>query len=134
MLPVLAIATVDVVVIAVVGALLLLFGAGYLANARRNRVLGARMRAQIEAADAALAEARAQDRGWERELIETAARQVYTARGTGAEIRELHLVQVIDRPGTDADEAVFRVLTADGDDETLVLGRREGAWVPADPH
>jgi hypothetical protein len=45
-------------------------------------------------------------------------------------VRELHLVQVVDRPGTDEDQAVFRVVTDRGE-RTLVLGRRDGAWVPA---
>jgi hypothetical protein len=35
------------------------------------------------------------------------------------------LIEVIDRPGTDADKAVFRV----GGRELLTLGRREGEWV-----
>jgi hypothetical protein len=36
------------------------------------------------------------------------------------------LVQVVDLPGTDADEAVF-----DADGERLVLDRRSGDWAPA---
>jgi hypothetical protein len=113
-------------------AIVLLFIGGYYANSRRNQVLSKRLHAEIEAADAALAAARAQDRGWEREIIETAARDAFTARRGGGDIRELHLVEVVDHPGTDADQAVFRVLATDGTDETIVLGRREGSWVPAD--
>jgi hypothetical protein len=33
----------------------------------------------------------------------------------------------VDRPGTDDDQAVFRVVTDRGD-HTIVLGRRDGAW------
>ena len=38
-------------------------------------------------------------------------------------------MQVVDQPGTDADQAVFRVLGADGAEHTVTLGRRDGAWV-----
>jgi hypothetical protein len=40
----------------------------------------------------------------------------------------MQLVQVIDRPGTDADQAVFRVETADGDEHRITLGRTGGVW------
>lgn len=127
----LAASVLPIVIGALAVVLVLLFIGGYIASGRRNQALARRLHDEIEAADAALAAARAQDRGWEREKIESAAREAFSARGAG-EIKELHLVQVVDRPGTDADEAVFRALTADGRDETVVLGRREGAWVAAD--
>jgi hypothetical protein len=109
-----------VVVLAVV-----LFVGGYVANARRQKVMDERLRAQVEAADAALADARAQDRGWDRATIEAAARAAVAPR----QIQDLHLVQVVDKPGTDADQAVFRVVGADGTESSLTLGRRDGAWV-----
>ena len=34
-----------------------------------------------------------------------------------------------DKPGTDADQAVFRVVLQDGAEETVTLGRRDGAWI-----
>jgi hypothetical protein len=37
-------------------------------------------------------------------------------------------VQIIDRPGTDEDKAVFRVEGTDRD-ERLTLGRMNGEWV-----
>jgi hypothetical protein len=102
-----------------------LFVGGYLANARRQKVLDERLAAQIETADAALADARAEDRGWDRALIEAAARAAVAPRN----VRELHLVQVVDQPGTDADQAVVRVEAVDGTASTVTLGRRDGAWV-----
>ncbi|MDX6731448.1 MAG: hypothetical protein QOC54_1396, partial [Baekduia sp.] len=87
--------------------------------------LDERLGAQIAAADAALADARAEDRGWDRATIEAAARAAIAPR----EARELQLVQVLDRPGTDADQAVFHVVGADGQESTVTLGRRDGAWV-----
>jgi hypothetical protein len=125
---ILALSTGDVVGIvigAVVLLLLLLFVGGYVVLGRRRAADEADLKARIEAADAELAEARAQDRGWERATIEAAARAALAPR----EVAQLHLVQVVDKPGTDADQAVFRVVHADGGEQTLTLGRRDGAWV-----
>lgn len=123
---------VPIVIVVVLVALLLLAIGGWVASGRRQQSLAAKLHAQIEAADAALAAARAEDRGWERATIEAAARAAFQATHGYADIEELHLLQVRDRPGTDADEAVFRVRTADGTYRTITLARRQGAWVPAD--
>jgi hypothetical protein len=117
------------IVIAVIVVLaVILFAGGLYITGRRRTALSGGLRASIEAADAALADARAQDKGWERATIEAAARAAVAPR----EVSALHLVQVIDNPGTDADQAVFRVVGADGAESTLTLGRRDGAWVAAD--
>ncbi|MES1192851.1 MAG: hypothetical protein ABUM26_00885 [Solirubrobacterales bacterium] len=114
-----------IVVGVIVVAAVLLFAGGLYANGRRRDKLADSLLARIEAADAALADARAQDKGWERATIEAAARAAVAPQ----EVQELHLVQVVDKPGTDADQAVFRVLGADGTEHTVTLGRRDGAWV-----
>ena len=41
-----------------------------------------------------------------------------------------HLVQVVDKPGTDADQAIFHVKTADGAEHRMTLGRTGGEWGP----
>ena len=64
-----------------------------------------------------------QDRGWARDTLEEAARRIY-AQERGGEPPELTLVEVLDRPGTDDDQAVFRCGC-----EQLTLGRRDGEWV-----
>lgn len=125
----LALAVLPTVLIVVAALLVLLFVGGLIANARRRAVLRERLHAEIEAADEALAAARAEDRGWDRQTMESAAREALAARHAAGVIRELHLVQVVDRPGTDADEAVFRAHLADGREESLTLGRRDGVWV-----
>ncbi len=104
--------------------LLLLFIGGYVANGRRLRAERARLHALAQEADQHLAAAHAEDKGWERTGLEQAARQAWLDR-TGRAPAELMLVQVVDRPGTEDDEAVFE---ADG--ERLVLGRREVTWLP----
>jgi sensor histidine kinase regulating citrate/malate metabolism len=98
---------------------------GYVANARRRERERAALLERAEQADQHLAAAHAEDKGWERSTLEAAARAIYADRH-GSEPRELHLVQVVDRPGTDEDEAVFM---ADGAE--LRLGRRGGDWVGA---
>jgi hypothetical protein len=116
---------VGIVVAVIIVLLIVLFIGGYVVLGRRRAATDAELRARIEAADAELAQARAQDRGWERATIEAAARAAVAPR----EVAQLHLVQVVDRPGTDADQAVFRVVGADGRESTVTLGRRDGAWV-----
>ena len=110
------------VVLAVLVALL--FAGGYVANARRLRAERAALHARAQEADRELAAAHADDKGWERASLEAAAREAYAARHGGGRPAELRLVQVVDRPGTEEDEAVFH---ADGHE--LVLGRRDGTWV-----
>jgi hypothetical protein len=116
-----------VVIVLVVFAVLI--GGGIFA---RNRQL-ARSRPAFERAlaevDRDLAAAAASDRGWDRALLEAAARRISLER-FGAEPDELTLVEVIDRPGTDEDQAVFDV-SAGGTRQRLVLGRRDGDWIPA---
>ncbi|HEX5926630.1 MAG TPA: hypothetical protein VFY45_22565 [Baekduia sp.] len=114
-----------IVVGVIVVLAVLLFVGGLYASGRRRDKLADGLLARIEAADAALADARAQDRGWERATIEAAARAAVAPQ----EVRELQLVQVVDKPGTDADQAVLRVVGADGAESTVTLGRRDGAWV-----
>jgi hypothetical protein len=117
------------IVVIVVVVFAVLFVGGIVA---RNRQL-ARSRPAFERAlaqvDRDLAAAAASDRGWDRSLLETAARRFSTEQ-FGSEPEELTLVEVIDRPGTDSDQAVFDV-SAGGTRHRLVLGRRDGDWVPA---
>jgi type II secretory pathway pseudopilin PulG len=121
-----------IILIVLAVLLILLIGAGLAANARRQREGAGRLRAQLEQADHALAEARAQDRGWERETIERAARTTFGDRRPEEEISSAELIQVIDKPGTDADLAVWRIVATSGREEIVTLGRREGAWVSAE--
>jgi Tfp pilus assembly protein PilX len=116
---------VAIVVVAVLVVLLVLFVGGYVVLGRRRTASEAELKGRIEAADAALADARADDKGWERATIEAAARAAVAPR----EPKDLHLVQVVDKPGTDADQAVFRVVLQDGAEQTVTLGRRDGAWI-----
>ena len=119
--------TLEIVIVVVVLVIAALVVGGLVASGRRARADDAARRAELEAANQALAMARAQDRGWERSLLEEACRAAFAQRSP-AEIRELELVQVVDRPGTEDDQAVFRVVTDHGA-EYLHLDRHGDAWV-----
>jgi len=120
-----------IIVIVVVVLLLLLIVGGLVSSSRRARAEGGDLRAALQEADQALARARAEDRGWERAALEAAAREAFAARSL-AEVRELLLVQVVDRPGTEEDQCLFRVVT-DAGSEDILLGRQGGAWGAVGP-
>ena len=106
---------------------ILLAAGGAYARRRQLEATSERFDAQLAKVNEELAAAHAEDRGWAREGLEAAARVAYAAE-RGAEPEELTLIQVVDRPGTDEDKAVFRVL-GDGREERLTLGRAGGDWV-----
>jgi hypothetical protein len=83
--------------------------------------------ASLERVNRDLATAAASDRGWDRGTLESAARRIF-AQERGAEPDTLTLVEVLDRPGTDDDRAVFRAEHG-GAAHALTLGRRGGEWV-----
>ena len=112
-------------IIALVVVVLLVIAVGG-AVARRRQLARSRpaFEASLEQVNRDLAAAAAHDRGWDRANLEAAARRIY-AEQRGAAPGDLVLVEVLDRPGTDEDKAVFRV---DGT-ERLTVGRRNGEWV-----
>jgi len=117
-----------IIVLAVFGAFLVLALLGALAASLRNRRRRERFGSSLDQVDRSLADARASDRGWERGALEAAARRAFAAERPGVEIHELTLVQVVDRPGTEEDKAVFRVVAGDVRVH-LTLGRVQGEWV-----
>lgn len=126
----LAISTIGIVLIVLLALFALLAVGGYFAAERRARMRERELVRQLTEADEALAQAHASDKGWERSALEAAARRACAERFGDAGFEALHLVQVIDRPGTDADQAVFRVDTPDGE-HRITLGRMNGVWGPA---
>jgi Sec-independent protein translocase protein TatA len=117
--------------IIVIVVLVLLAAGGIIARTRqlkRSRPAFERNLAQVERD---LVAAAAADRGWDRDHLEAAARRIGTEQ-LGSEPEELTLIEVHDLPGTDQDEAVFEV-RAGGQRHRLVLGRKDGDWVAANP-
>jgi type II secretory pathway pseudopilin PulG len=121
------VSTLGIVVLVVVVVLAVLVAGGLVITRRRARDHAGAARSDLEAANEALASAHAEDKGWHRERLEGAAREAFAQR-SGAVVRELQLVQVVDRPGTEDDQAVFRVITDHGS-EYLHLDRRGDDWV-----
>ena len=113
--------------IIVLAVLAILSIGGFFARRMYLRRTEADFRAKLEQANHDLAEAAAADRGWDRETLEGAARRFY-AEQRGAEPAELLLVEVLDRPGTEEDLAVFQA-EGEGRSESLTLGRHQGEWV-----
>ena len=114
-----------IVLIVIAVLVVVLFITGYVANARRREAERAALHARVREADRHLADAHAQDKGWERSSLEAAARSVYAER-FGREPGRLTLLQVVDKPGIEEDVAVF-----DADGEHISLGRRGDGWVAA---
>ena len=115
-----------IIIVVFVLLAVLLFVGGLIANGRRARSQEDELRVAIREADHALALARAGDRGWDRDVLEAAAREAFAARSP-VEVRELMLLQVVDRPGTEEDQALFRVITDAGSEEILLV-RQGHAW------
>jgi hypothetical protein len=113
-----------IIVLAVLAVLAL---GGALARARQLARSRDRFDHALERVNEDLAQAAAHDRGWNRDTLEDAARRILAGEGVG-DVQELHLVEVLDRPGTDKDLAVFRV-PAGAEERRLTLGRRDGDWV-----
>jgi hypothetical protein len=125
------VSAIAIIVIVFVVIVLLLIVGGLIVVGRRWRAEDSNLRATAQEADRALAAAQAVDRGWDRPALEAAARDAFAARSP-AEIRELLLIQVVDRPGTEDDQALFRVVTEAGSEEIL-LARHGDAWAPVQP-
>ena len=101
---------------------------GAIAQRRRLAATEEQFRASLEQADQDLAAAHAADKGWDRARLEAAARRVFAEQHPGHDVDELLLVQVVDTPGIDADEAVFSV-RGGGHEHRVVLGRAGDDWV-----
>jgi hypothetical protein len=115
------------IVLIVVTAVLLLFFLGGLAVARRRRDRPG-WEEHVGAADQALEQARAADRGWDRELLHEAARRALAEGRPGFVVASLELVLVDDRPGMGEDRAHLMAAGA-GESIRVVLARDEsGLW------
>ena len=115
------------IVLIVLAAIVLIFVLGGLVIARR-RANRPGWEEHIRAADHALEQARAADRGWDRELIEAAARRALGEKRPGFEPSSLDLVLVDDRPGVEEDRAHL-LAAGPGESVRLVLARdASGAW------
>ena len=126
-----AISTLGVILLVVLVLVLVLAVGGYVAMTRRIRARESGLQRELAQAEDALAQAHALDKGWDRKTLEAAARAAAAERFGDDVAGAPQLVQVIDRPGVDADQAVFRVEGRDGREHRITLGRTGGEWGPA---
>lgn len=126
-----AISTLGIVLIVLAVLIVLLVTGGYVAATRRAKSSEGALHREIASAERELAQAHASDKGWDPAILASAAQIAATERFGDATIGDPLLVQVVDKPGTDADQAIFVVKTADGGEHRMTLGRGGGVWGPA---
>jgi hypothetical protein len=119
--------TLGIVLIIIAGVLLLLLVGGFAGAARRRDRHASHYDRNLTEADRALEQARAADKGWDREVLEAAARQALASEKPGWPYSDLALVLVDDRPGISEDRAHFVASGEDGETR-VVLARREAGW------
>ena len=123
--------TLGIVLIAIGALIVLMTAGGWVSATRRARASEEALLRELETAQRALSQAQALDRGWDRTVMDAAALDAAARRlGDGA-FSQPQLVQVIDKPGTEEDQAVYRVLTGDGEEHRITLGRSGDVWGPA---
>jgi hypothetical protein len=115
--------TVAIVLIVIAAVMALLFIGGYIAATRRANRPGSAE--HIQAADRALEQARAGDRGWDRELLHAAALSALDEQRPGGSWETVEIVLVDDRPGT-AEDAAHLVASGPDGSARVVLARTEG--------
>jgi hypothetical protein len=119
--------TLAIVLIVLAVLFLVLFVLGYLVS--RRRLATQDFEGDVARADRALEQARAEDRGWNRQLLDEAARRALGAERPGFDWNSLHLVLVDDRPGMEEDRAHLMAVGPD-DSVRVVLAREpDGRWV-----
>jgi hypothetical protein len=116
--------------IIVVAVLVVLAVGGAIARRAQLKRSEAAFRAALERANHDLAQAAATDKGWDRAILEAAARRAFEVEH-GSPPDSLDLVEVVDLPGIEEDEAVFRA-THQGHAHEIALARHGGEWVRSD--
>ena len=120
--------TLAIVLIVLGVGLLLFFIGGVLAVRARARRQAPTFADHVRAADEALEQARALDKGWHRENMEAAARAAIEESRPGWTYEALQLVLVDDRPGVEEDRAHFVASGPDGE-ARVVMARDGDRWV-----
>lgn len=118
--------TLAIVLIVIAALLVLLFIGGLVVERRRLNRPG--LDADIASADRALETARAADRGWDRELLDEAARSALASERPGFSFDTLHLVLVDDRPGVEEDRAHLMATGSEGSARVVLCRDADGHW------
>ncbi|HEX8073490.1 MAG TPA: hypothetical protein VF545_00780 [Thermoleophilaceae bacterium] len=118
--------TVAIVAIVIGAILLLLFVGGYVGA--RRRIARPQTGDRIAAADRALEQARASDRGWDREAMADVVVQALNAERPDFEWSKIELVLVDDRPGVAEDHAVMAASGPSGSLKVSLARSEAGDW------
>jgi hypothetical protein len=121
------VSTVGVVLIVVLVIVVVLAIGGTVASRRRDDRRAPGYRRHLLEADEALERARAEDKGWDREILDGAARSALERERPGWAYDELHLILVEDREGVEEDRAHLVALAGDSE-ARVILRRRDGSW------
>ena len=116
------------IVLIVVVVLLAVFFVGGLVYSRR-RLNDPALEPHIASADQMLEQARANDRGWDRELLEAAARRSLGQERPEFGVDQLHLVLVDDRPGVEEDRAHVLAVGDRGQARVILTRDPAGEWI-----
>lgn len=116
------------IVLIVLVVLLVVFFVGGLVYSRR-RLSDPSLEPHIRAADQELEQARANDRGWDRELLEAAARRSLSQERPDFDVDRLHLVLVDDRPGVEEDRAHMVAMGGGGQARVILTRDPAGEWI-----
>jgi hypothetical protein len=116
-------------IVLIVGGVVLacLFVGGYLIAVRRRDRPG--FAADVASADQALEQARAADRGWNRQLLDEAARRALGQERPGFDWDSLELVLVDDRPGVEEDRAHVVAVGRDASHRIVLAREPDGSWI-----
>src|SRR5437764_12140330 len=117
--------TLAVILIVVAALLVILFAGGLVGALRRRQHFDEQLRLRIAEADRALEAARAVDRGWDRVVLEEAAREALQRERPDFRYDTLYLVLVEDRPGTDEDRAQMAATGPEGELRVVLVRRGE---------
>jgi hypothetical protein len=123
-----ALSTLGIVLIVLGAIVLIFFIGGVFGVVTRSRRQAGTYAEHVAAADSALEQARAVDKGWHRETMEEVARAAIAESRPGWDYDQLHLVFVDDRPGVTEDRAHFVAVGADGE-ARVILARQDDRWV-----
>jgi hypothetical protein len=101
---------------------------GIVAVRRRARAETGVFEEHVASADRALEAAKAEDKGWDRDVMEKVVEDAVSEARPGWSYHQMHLVLVDDRPGVAEDRAEF-VAVGGSDQVRIALARRDGGWV-----
>jgi uncharacterized membrane protein len=124
------VSTIEIIALAIVVVVALFFLVGLLGGRAYARRHEAEFADHVRAADEALEQARALDKGWHRETMEAAARAALAEQRPDFAYDALQLVLVDDHPGIEQDRAHFMAAGVKGE-ARVILNRDGDRWVAA---